>query len=113
MYFFLAQRTDLKRRQAIKVKRSPSSRSLNTSITTRIRRKAREAKEDVQGDGHTHQEIKGEGENIDSENLKRKFENAYERNEAVLKKKGSRNLKKMKGYHVYTNKMQDLIKFMF
>ena len=59
---FALQHTDLKRRQAIKVKRSPSNRSLNTSITTRIRRKAREAKEDIQGDGHIHQERKGEGE---------------------------------------------------
>jgi hypothetical protein len=47
------QHTDLKRRQAIKVKRSPANQVLNTSITTRIRRKAREAKQDIQGDGLT------------------------------------------------------------
>ena len=59
----LLQQTDLKRRQAIKVKRSPSNRSLNTSITTRIRRKAREAKEDIQGDaGHTAAYQEGGGQ---------------------------------------------------
>ena len=63
VFSLLLQQTDLKRRQAIKVKRSPSNRSLNTSITTRIRRKAREAKEDIQGDtGHTAAYQEGGGQ---------------------------------------------------
>ena len=63
VFSLLVQQTDLKRRQAIKVKRSPSNRSLNTSITTRIRMKAREAKEDIQGDaGHTAAYQEGGGQ---------------------------------------------------